>query len=127
MKKEIPGLRMSRKIRLALTVGMTLLLWTQALVAQQKPDDVPDAPSATRPIPPPAPPSPRPGADQDALPDVPPIDDSTPVSSSKDTLTAPTDVPHSATESTDGGSAPPTMPAVKTVPAGSVPKDAETG
>ncbi len=117
---------MGTKIRTVLMLGLALLV-AGVLGAQQKPDDIPDAPSATRPIPPPAQASPRPGADQDALPDVPPIDSPGPDSSSKDTLRGPGDAPHTATESTDAKPAPPPMPPIKTVPAGSVPKDMETG
>jgi VWFA-related protein len=121
---------MATKIRTVLMLGLALLV-AGILGAQQKPDDIPDAPSASRPIPPPAQPSPRPGADQDALPDVPPIDAPGPDSSSKDTLRGPGDAPHTATESTganpDANPTPPPMPPVRTVPAGSVPKDLETG
>jgi len=44
---------MATKINTALILGLTLLL-AGALAAQQKPEDIPDAPSATRPIPPPS-------------------------------------------------------------------------
>ena len=43
---------MATKTSAVLILGLTLLL-AGALAAQQKPDDIPDAPSATRPIPPP--------------------------------------------------------------------------
>ena len=49
---------MVTKTHAVLILGLTLLL-AGALAAQQKPEDIPDAPSATRPIPPPEPPSPR--------------------------------------------------------------------
>ena len=109
---------MATKINTALILGLTLLL-AGALAAQQKPDDIPDAPSATRPIPPPAPPSMRPGAEE-TKPDAPPADGSGVTTGSKE-------LPRSAPDSTDQKPAPPPMPPVRTVPAGSVPKDLETG
>ena len=110
---------MATKIKTALILGLTLLL-TAALTAQEKPEDIPDAPSATRPIPPPAPPSPRQEAGEESKPDVPPADGSGVTTGSKD-------LPRSAPDSTDQKPAPPPMPPVRTVPAGSVPKDLETG
>ncbi len=110
---------MATKINTALILGLTLLL-AGALAAQQKPEDIPDAPSATRPIPPPAPPSMRPGADEETKPDAPPADGSGVTTGSKE-------LPRSAPDSTDQKPAPPPMPPVRTVPAGSVPKDLETG
>jgi VWFA-related protein len=100
-------------------LGLTLLL-ARSLAAQQKPEEIPDAPSATRPIPPPDPPSMRPGAEEDATPDQPPADASSVTTGSKE-------MPRSVPDSTDQKPAPPPMPPVKTVPAGSVPKDLETG
>src|SRR5208337_1742898 len=81
---------------------------------------IPDAPSATRPIPPPAPPSPRQEAEEESKPGAPPADGSGVTTGSKE-------LPRSASDSTDQKPAPPPMPPVKTVPAGSVPKDLETG
>ena len=66
---------MDTKTHAVLILGLTLSL-AGALTAQQKPEDIPDAPSATRPIPPPEPPSPRPGADEETNPDAPPADNS---------------------------------------------------
>src|SRR5258708_39978680 len=66
---------MVTKTHAVLILGLTLLL-AGTLVAQQKPEDIPDAPSATRPIPPPEPPSPRPGAEDESQPDAPPVDNS---------------------------------------------------
>lgn len=103
-----------------LILGLTLLL-AGVLMGQQKPEDIPDAPSASRPIPPPAPPSPRPGADDGTLPDAPPPD-----SSGEGVTTGSKELPRSAPDA-DQKPAPPPMPQVRTVPAGSVPKDAETG
>ena len=120
---------MATKTRAVLRLGLPLLLWgllVGNLAAQQKPEDIPDAPSAVRPIPPPAPPSPRPGADEESMPDTPPANNSgagvTPGSKEM-----PRSAPDSTSQKTEGTPAPPPMPPVKTVPAGSVPKDAETG
>jgi len=107
---------MATKINTALILGLTLLL-AGALAAQQKPEDIPDAPSATRPIPPP---SPRQEAAEESTADVPPADGSGVTTGSKE-------LPRSAPDSTDQKPAPPPMPPVRTVPAGSVPKDLETG
>jgi VWFA-related protein len=118
---------MATKANWVLILGMALLL-AGPLGAQQKPEDIPDAPSATRPIPPPAPPSPRPGAEEGTLPDAPPPDNS-----GAGVTTGSRELPHSAPTSTekadktDDKPAPPPMPPVTTVPAGSVPKDSETG
>jgi len=107
---------MATKINTALILGLTLLL-AGALAAQEKPADIPDAPSATRPIPPP---SPRQEAAEESTADVPPADGSGVTTGSKE-------LPRSAPDSTDQKPAPPPMPPVRTVPAGSVPKDLETG
>ena len=118
----------STKIDALLRLGLSLLvagLLSGRLAAQQKPDEIPDAPSATRPIPPPEPPSPRPSANDQDIPLAPPADNSdSGTSSSKD---LPKDLPRSTPDSTQIPAAPPPMPPVKTVPAGSVPKDMETG
>jgi hypothetical protein len=110
---------MATKITTVLILGLTVLL-TGALAAQQKPEDIPDAPSATRPIPPPAPPSARQEAEEESKPDVPPSDGSGVTTGSRE-------LPRSAPDSADQKPVPPPMPPVRTVPAGSVPKDAETG
>src|ERR1019366_8395793 len=75
-----------------------------------KPEDIPDAPSATRPMPPAEPPSPRPGAnnDEQTPPNAPPADNP------------------GAGVTTGSKELPRTAP-VSTVPAGSVPKDLNTG
>ena len=111
---------MARKTSALLILGLTLLL-ADALMAQQKPDEIPDAPSATRPIPPPEPPSPRPGADGNTQPEPPAADPGAGVT------TGSKELPRTAPDSTDEKPAPPPMPEIKTVPAGSVPKDTETG
>ena len=113
---------MAKKLSAVLVLGLTLLL-AATLVAQQKPEDIPDAPSATRPIPPPAPPSPRPGAEEETKPDAPP-DTSDVTTGSKE---LPRTAPDAVAEKTDERPAPPPMPEVRTVPAGSVPRDVESG
>ncbi|MGA2354074.1 MAG: VWA domain-containing protein [Terriglobales bacterium] len=103
---------MTTKIGAALIMGLTLL-WAGWLTAQQNPENVPDAPSATRPIPPP---SARAGAESQP-------DASTGESSS--VTSGSTELPRSDSDSSVPP--PPPMPPIKTVPAGSVPKDADTG
>jgi VWFA-related protein len=113
---------MATKTSAILILGLTLLL-AGALAAQQTPDNIPDAPSATRPIPSPAPPSPRPGADDATQPATAPADNS-----GAGVTSGSSAVPHSDSDIVyDKSIVPPTMPPVKTVPAGSVPKDPETG
>ena len=115
---------MATKIRTLPMFGLLLLL-AGALAAQQKPEDIPDAPSATRPIPPPEPPSPRPGAvDEEAPPEAP-----APDNSGADVTTGSKELPHSAPDIVYDKSTttPPPMPPITTVPAGSVPRDADTG
>lgn len=118
---------MATKNSTLLRLGLSLLLTgslVPTLAAQQKPEDIPDAPSATRPIPPPEPPSPRPGApaaDDDNIPLAP--------SSSNDSAgpSGSNELPRSAPDATEAKPSPPPMPPVRTVPAGSAPRDAETG
>lgn len=109
---------MATKTITALILGLILTL-AGAAAAQQKPVDIPDAPSATRPIPPPEPPSPRPGANEEAPPP----------ETGEGVTTGSKELPHSAPDIVYDKSAtpPPPMPPIKTVPAGSVPKDMETG
>src|SRR6202521_4527466 len=122
-RQRIPG--MVTKTHAVLILGLTLLL-AGALTAQQKPEDIPDAPSATRPIPPPEPPSPRPGRGDESQPDAPPVD-----KSGAGVTTGSKELPRSAPDSvgdkSDEKPASPPMPPVRTVPAGSVPRDSETG
>jgi VWFA-related protein len=120
---------MVTKTHAVLILGLTFML-AGALAAQQKPEEIPDAPSATRPIPPPEPPSPRPGANDEAQPDVPPADNSgegVTTGSKELPRSAPDSASEKAGEKADETLAPPPMPPVRTVPAGSVPKDADTG
>ena len=118
---------MAKKTNAVLGLGLPLLwvgLLAGALAAQQKPEDIPDAPSATRPMPPPEPPSPRPGAnaDEQTPPNAPPADNP-----GAGVTTGSKELPRTAPDSTQEKPAPPPMPPVTTVPAGSVPKDLETG
>lgn len=123
---------MATKTSALLILGLSLLLAGSLAAQQQKPEDIPDAPSATRPIPPPPPPSPRPGADQGSQPESAP-----PQASGKGVTTGSQELPHTAPELSEssskgnanpdaGQSAPPPMPPVKTVPAGSVPRESES-
>src|ERR1700675_1977304 len=124
---------MVTKTHAVLILGLTLSL-AGALTAQQKPEDIPDAPSAPRPIPPPEPPSPRQEAEDETQPNAAPADNSGAgvTTGSKE---MPRSAPDSATEragekagdKTEHKPAPPPMPPVRTVTAGSVPKDSETG
>jgi len=112
---------MAKKASAVLILGLTLFLLAGALAAQQKPEEIPDAPSATRPIPPPPPPSPRQEAEEESKPEVPPPNPGEGVT------TGSKQVPRSVPDAADQKPAPPPMPPVRTVPAGSVPKDADTG
>ena len=106
-----------------LIIGLSLL--PAAILAQQKPEDIPDAPSASRPIPPPTPPSAREEAEGQSAQDSASQDDAgAGVTTGSKEL--PRTAPNSA-DSTNDTPPPPPMPPVRTVPAGSVPKDSETG
>ena len=120
---------MVTKTHAVLILGLTFLV-AGALAAQQKPEEIPDAPSATRPIPPPEPPSPRPGANDEAQPDEPPADNfgaGVTTGSKELPRSAPDSASEKASDKAEETLAPPPMPPVRTVPAGSVPKDTETG
>jgi VWFA-related protein len=114
--------KISAAIRLGLSLALTLgvaLCFVCAAAAQDKPDDIPDAPSATRPIPPPPPPSARQEAEEEAKPDTPPVNPNPNLGG------IPRSTPDDANQTPPAP--PPAMPPIKTVPAGSVPKDADTG
>ena len=116
--------RIFRRTATLLVIDLGVLLGIALLAQdQQKPsEDIPDAPSATRPLPPESPTT-RPGADESSQDNSTSPD--TGESSSKTTALEP---PHSTTEpATDTTQAPPPMPPVKTVSAGSVPRDRDTG
>ena len=111
------------KARVLLILGLALLV-SGSLAAQQKPDEIPDAPSATRPIPPTEPPSPRPGADESQP------QNQGPDTSGAGVTSGSRELPHTPADTSsniDQKELPPPMPPVKTVPAGSVPKDTESG
>lgn len=114
---------MTRNTGWLLILGISLLA-AGALVAQQKPEEIPDAPSASRPIPPPTPPSAREEAEGQSAADSSSLDDS-----GAGVTTGSKELPHTAPNSASSDATPPPspMPPVRTVPAGSVPKDSETG
>lgn len=100
-----------------LVLGLLFSL-APGLGAQQTPDQIPDAPSATRPIPPPEQPSPRPGAEETASPD-----DSASRSPADAGSSSSRDLPRTPSDAPSDQTAPPPMPPVKTVPPGSVPAE----
>src|SRR5260370_36934828 len=105
-------------------LGLTLLR-AGALAAQQKPEDIPGAPWAARPIPP-AQPNPRPGADDETLPDTPPPDNSgAGVTTGSKEL--PRSAPDSAGDRADEKPSPPPMPSAVTGPARRCPRGFENG
>jgi VWFA-related protein len=104
--------------------GIAILLGILAFAAagwpQQKPEEIPDAPSAARPIPPPEPPSPRPGGEE-------PVPDNTaPAETAPKSPAANEPPPGTAGSADQSQEAPPKMPPIVTVPEGSVPRDMET-
>lgn len=112
---------MATKTSGILILGLTSFMLMAGTLAAQQPNDIPDAPSASRPVPPPSA-SQRPGAEDLSLPNTPPADNSGGNASGSNAA------PHS--DSSDivyDKSAVPPMPPVRTVPSGSVPKDPETG
>jgi len=116
---------MATKTTALLILGLSLLIAAVLPAQQQKPEDIPDAPSATRPIPPPPAPSPREEAQGENQPDstAPDASGNGVTTGSKELPHTPSDVPGQNT----GQSAPPPMPPVKTVPSGSVPTDKDSG
>src|ERR1700692_4095832 len=112
---------MTRLVGRAATLGLICIL-AGTLFAQQKPEDIPDAPSAARPIPPPSPRS-EAQSEQNGDQNNPAPDDSGHVTSGSKELPRSNPNPAPSTDTTP----PPPMPPVRTVPAGSVPKDSETG
>jgi VWFA-related protein len=103
------------------------LLPAGAAWAQQD-QQIPDAPSATRPVPPPALPSPRPSPDETQPPPKP--DEPRPAAPQENAppRSAPDRTEKKALppDQTEQKSPPPPMPVIKTVPEGSVPRDSET-
>ena len=118
----VPGIAsIATKTSALLIVGLSLFLsgtvWAQN---QQKPEEIPDAPSAAQPIPPP---SPRPEADQGNQPDPSDTAESTSKTNSQEPPRSAPDLPAQSVDQTT----PPPMPPVKTVPTGSVPRDKDSG
>ncbi|MGD0826224.1 MAG: VWA domain-containing protein [Terriglobales bacterium] len=111
-------LGLSSGLTLGLSIGLALCLASVA-AAQDKPEEIPDAPSATRPIPPPTPLSPRQEAEEEAKPEAPPANPNPGLSG------IPRSTPDDASQTPPAP--PPAMPPIKTVPAGSIPKDVDTG
>src|SRR6266404_7171341 len=110
----------------AVVLGALIFLLAVAGWAQQKPEDIPDAPSASRPLPPPAPPTSGPPADQDTTPDSSSADQpSPPPPPPNETPAANREAPHSAPDDADQKIPPPPMPPVKTVPEGSAATDSD--
>jgi VWFA-related protein len=100
-----------------LVLGLGLWL-TAGLSAQQSPDQIPDAPSATRPIPPSE--SPRPEADEAGTPG-----NSTPDNGGVGSSSS-LDLPRTPPDATPApNQTPPPMPPVTTVPQGSVPAESD--
>jgi len=111
----------------AVVLGALIFLLTGASWAQQKPEEIPDAPSASRPVPPPALPTSRP-TDQDTPPDSSSVDEPPPPPPANEAPAANREAPHSAPDEADQKIPPPPMPPVNTVttaPEGSVSPDAE--
>jgi VWFA-related protein len=108
----------------AVVLGALIFLLAGASWAQQKTEEIPDAPSATRPVPPPAPPTSRPSTDQDTAPDSSSTDELPPLPP-KAAPAANSEAPHSAPDEADQKIPPPPMPPVKTVPEGSVATDSD--
>jgi VWFA-related protein len=106
----------------AVVLGALIFLLVVAGWAQQKPEEIPDAPSASRPVPPPALPTSRP-TDQDTPSDSSSADEPPPPP--KEVPAANREAPHSAPDEADQKIPPPPMPPVKTVPEGSVATDSD--
>lgn len=96
-------------------LGTLLFLAAVGVLAQQN-QEIPDAPSATRPVPPPAAPSPRPTPETDNDPSLKFPEPNNPPA----TTNAP---PRSAPDEPDQKTAPPPMPEIKTIPEGSLPPE----
>lgn len=114
---------MAKKSGLAILCALVLLAGS-GLWAQQKTDDIPDAPSATRPAPPPVLPSATPPSRQ--RPEEPPASDESSSKTPKaDEPPVSNEPPHSTDADSGQTTPPPPMPPVTTVPEGSVAPDKE--
>ncbi len=117
---------MTRRAGLVVALGLLWAVSGALFAQQQKPEDIPDAPSASRPIPPPS-------AREEAQGDTDSSNSGTPApadSGGAAKPTAPTELPRSTPNSdasSNSTTPPPAMPPVRSVPAGSVPKDLESG
>lgn len=115
---------MAKKLGGVLLVALLFLL-AGTTWAQQKAEEIPDAPSASRPVPPPTLPTSKLPAGQETRPDSSSADRSHP--EPKEEPATSNEPPRSAPEETEQKTAPaPAMPPVTTVPEGSVPRDSET-
>jgi VWFA-related protein len=115
--------KIATKAGAALILGLSLLLVsTLRAQNQQKPEDIPDAPSVAQP-PLPEPASPRPGTEPEAQPDASDNAESSSKTTSQEPPRSAPDLPAQNLNQTT----PPPMPPIKTVPAGSVPRDKDTG
>jgi VWFA-related protein len=106
----------------AVVLGALIFFLVVASWAQQKPDEIPDAPSASRPVPPPA----LPPANQGTPPDSSSADEPPPPPPpANEAPAANREAPRSAPDEADQKIPPPPMPPVKTVPEGSVAADSD--
>ena len=113
------------KQAIAVVLGMLLFAMTATAWAQQKTDDIPDAPSASQPLPPP------PAIQGAKTPTQPPDSSEPPESSSRapkeDEIPASDEPPRTPEADTEPAAAtPPPMPPVTTVPEGDVAPDMES-
>jgi VWFA-related protein len=107
----------------AIVLGALILLLAGSGWAQQKPEEVPDAPSASRPLPPPAlPPTAAPPSYEDSQGES--SSSGQPADKPKE-LSAPNNPPRTLPDEADQKTAPPPMPPVRTVPESSVSPDGE--
>ena len=96
-----------------LVLAGLLVLAAVGVLAQQN-QEIPDAPSATRPVPPPEPASPRPTPDTGNDPSLKFPEPNNPTTNQP---------PRSAPDEADQKTPPPPMPEIKTIPEGSLPPD----
>src|SRR5258707_8810528 len=104
-------------------LGTLILLLAATGWTQQKPEEIPDAPSASRPVPPPPLPTNRPSAGEDAAGESSSTDKPRP--QPKEAPPVVNEPPRSAPAEADEKTPPPPMPPVKTVPEGSVASDSD--
>jgi VWFA-related protein len=107
----------------AMMLGALILLLAVTGWAQQKTDEIPDAPSTAQPVPPPALPTTAPPASQDSRPDSSSADE--PALRPKEAAPTVNEPPRSVPGDADPKTSPPPMPPVTTVSEGSVAPDTE--